>query len=214
MPNWCFTQLTVSGPAEDIARFAEGLERNKDKDGNYSILSTYLPTPDELLNTVAGFHTDEEKQEALKSQQDANVAKYGHADWYGWRIENYGSKWADSFGEYDRDSFATHDHLGFHFDTAWSPITEGIKAVSALFPTLVFAMSYDEESSEYVGAEVHKAGETLFIKQEEPPFPDQKDDEDDDAYYRRIDELKDELRWQIEEEADKVEGTAIHGTKV
>jgi len=214
MPNWCFTQLTVSGPPEDINRFAEGLERNKDKDGNYSILSTYLPTPEELLSTVAGFITDEEKQEALRIQQAANTAKYGHADWYGWRIENYGSKWADSFGEYDRDSLPNYDHLGFHIDTAWSPITEGIRAVSALFPTLVFQMSYEEEAGFFVGAEVHKAGETLFLEQEEPPCPEQGEDEDDDAWYDKISELRSDLRWQIDERADAVSGPLLNGVEV
>lgn len=207
MPNWCFTHLTVSGPAQDIQRFADGLEAGK-KEGNYSILDTYFPCPEDL-NITSGFFSDPEKQAQMNALYAANREKYGHESWYDWNITNYGSKWADHFGEYDRDETDRYHVLRFQFDTAWSPITEGIRFVSSLFPTLVFAMSYDEEAGFYVGAEVHKAGETLFFQQEEPPSPDQKDDEDDQDWYDRIDEARHEARWAIEEEADKVEGRLL-----
>lgn len=210
MPNWCFTHLTVSGPKKDIDRFARGLEEGK-KEGNYSILQTYLPCPEEL-NIMSGFYSDPERQLELNALYAANTKKHGHASWYDWNLTNYGSKWADHFGEYDRDECGEYDSLRFQFDTAWSPITEGIRLVSALFPTLVFAMSYDEEAGFYVGAEVHNAGETHFFQQEEPPAPEQKDDEDDDDYYDRLHELKIDLLDKIVEEADKVEGTLLNAS--
>jgi hypothetical protein len=198
MPNWCFTSLTVTGPSEDISRFVKGLKDNQqENEGRMSILNTYYPTPKELDVTERFGDIPED----LEKQYAANTEKFGHRSWYDWNISNWGSKWADCETELHDDSEGLNE-IVFTFDTAWSPISEGIKHVSSLFPTLGFVMSYDEEAGFYVGAEAYLAGETLHFQQEEPPCPDQKDDEDEDDYYQRMSDARSDLRSECEDAAE------------
>ena len=53
MPNWCFNRLTVRGDAAEIKRFRDGMGEDGDK-----LLTTYLPCPQKLLDTVSGSLSD------------------------------------------------------------------------------------------------------------------------------------------------------------
>lgn len=200
MPNWCYTSLTVSGPAEDITRFREGIENNKDEEGNISILRTYYPCPKDL-EVVEGWSLDTDEQDAREAVYAANVAKHGFRSWYDWNCENWGSKWSDCSTDLQDDSEGLTE-LVYNFETAWSPISAGIKHVSSMFPTLAFVMSYDEEAGFYVGAEAYLAGKDIYFEQEEPNL-DQKEDEDDDDYYDRVNEHRNDLRYQFECRAEE-----------
>ena len=201
MPNWCYSTMTVTGPAADISRFVKGLKDNKETKGadNIDILDTYYPTPTDL-RIEEGFFGDE-KQKELDVLYAANSEKYGHRSWYDWNCENWGSKWSDCDTDLQDDSEGLNE-IVFTFQTAWSPISPGIKHISSLFPTLGFVLSYDEESGSYIGAEAYLAGETLYFEQTEPDYPQQKDGEDDDAFYSRVDEGRNDLRSQYEEGAE------------
>lgn len=203
MPNWCHTSLTVTGPTEDISRFIKGLkEHEQENEGRMSILHTYYPTPKELDIAERFGNVPED----LDKQYAANTEKFGVRSWYDWNCANWGSKWADCETSLN---YETPEELMFSFETAWSPISEGIKHVSSLFPTLGFVMSYDEEAGFYIGAEAYLAGEQLYFRQEEPEYPDQKDDEDDDAFFMRLDEGRYNLRSQIEGGAEDALFTAL-----
>lgn len=45
----------------------------------------------------------------------------GEEDWYGWHLENWGTKWEMSCNDYGRDGENT---IWIMFDTAWGPPTE------------------------------------------------------------------------------------------
>jgi hypothetical protein len=162
MPNWVSTTLTVKGSEEEIKRFADGIKDN-------SILESYIPCPTELRNTVSGF-VGEDKQAEHLAQQESNIAKYGHKDWYEWQYAIWGTKWGDS----DTD---IGNPLGFsdgswemliHYVTAWGPADAGFLKVSAMFPTLFFIFDYDEEAGFFAGTQVMQDGATVFESMYEP----------------------------------------------
>lgn len=208
MPNWCYTTMTVTGPKEDISRFVKGLKDNKEAKGveNICILDTYFPTPDELSIPEGSF--GEDKQKELDVLYAANIEKYGHRSWYDWNCENRGSKWSDC-STYLHDDSEGLNEIVFTFETAWSPIGQGIQHISSLFPTLGFVMSYDEEGGFYVGAEAYLAGAQLYFGQDEPDHSEQKDGEDDDAWYERNDQSRRDLRDQHESGADNALAIAM-----
>lgn len=199
MPNWCYTTLTVTGPSDDITRFVNGIkeEQEKNEDRSMSILRTYFPTPEEL-NVSEQFGSVPEELEKVYEQ---NIEKFGHRSWYDWNCANWGSKWNDC-NTYLQDDSEGLNEIVFSFETAWSPISEGIQRVSSLFPTLGFVLSYDEEAGFYVGAEAYLAGEQLYFDQTDPEMLDQKDDEDDDDFYQRISDARNDLRDRHENEAE------------
>lgn len=84
---------------------------------------------------------------SLGERAVANIEKYGHATWYTWAIENWGTKW--SGGHCD---MATSDGVvSASFSTAWSPPVPVIAALSALYPEVPFTLKYADDSDDLAG---------------------------------------------------------------
>lgn len=117
MPNWCsnVVRLRHKDPAM-IARAAKGF-----KDG--ALLQTFIPCPQDLVDTTAGRFGDSDKQAALELKESANLKKHGFANWYDWCVANWGTKW-DVGGSDGSISESTDNELRLGFDSAWSPPLE------------------------------------------------------------------------------------------
>lgn len=73
------------------------------------------------------------------------------ADWYGWRVENWRTKWNAV------DAQSTED--GYIFDTAWSAPLPVIKKLSELFPKITFDLTWsDEDAGQNCGQIIYKNG--------------------------------------------------------
>lgn len=113
MPNWCNNSVTITHP--DTARMqALAAAVNEGK-----FCSFVIPTPQDLLDTVAGF-PGEDKREAHEAQMKSNLEKYGAKDWYDYQVSNWGTKW--EVEPYDTAELEDNV-LSFGFDSAWSPPT-------------------------------------------------------------------------------------------
>ena len=148
MPNWCFNNLSVSLHNESGKKLAQAFRDNHvDKKGEAyaSPLTDLLPCPEELMNATADFKG--ESPEHL-----ANVAKYGHADWYSWRLQYWGTKWEVCEVQFiDEDE----DYVQIRFDTAWCPPTNFFEWYAEQHPDVVFLNQYDEEGCGFEGYECH-----------------------------------------------------------
>jgi hypothetical protein len=116
MPNWCDNEMTISHADKAMIEKAK-LSWNSGK-----FLSSLIPIPEELMNTVAGFVGGDEQKE-LEKKQKANLEKYGYANWYDYAVNEWGTKW--DFG-YNQDEgneiFEEDDHIfSVSFLSAWSP---------------------------------------------------------------------------------------------
>ena len=120
MPNWCSNGITLrhSDPAM-IERVVKGQE---------GLLMEFLPTPKELLDTVAGF-VGEDKQAAHEAQMKSNLEKHGYANWYDWNIANWGTKWDFALESIDRTDANT---VVASFESAWSPPTTAYERLMEL----------------------------------------------------------------------------------
>lgn len=89
----------------------------------------------------------------LGERRTMNLAAYGHADWYDWRIANWGTKWNASNTHVDWDGHA------ISFDTAWSAPEPIIYALSEAFPDVEFEWMYADEDCGYnTGIAIYKNG--------------------------------------------------------
>lgn len=199
MPNWVSTQLSITGPKEDIASFLSGWDKEK------GIIPSYLPVPEELQITSTfaskeipdGWKTmlangewtqeDYDKRVAenndLLALQEANIAKYGYKDWYEWQYSVWGTKWGDCHTSVMNEIYENGDSwtVDICFDTAWGPADKAWANISAMFPSLVFLFSYDEEAGFFAGYEIICAGEWVKEAMYEPSdYPDGELDWDDD----------------------------------
>lgn len=106
MPNWCNNSTTISGNKEQIDKFEAFLNDNNGKEW----FNFFLPCPEEL--------TEVDSPNETKNVQ-ALTEKYGHADWYSWSVENWGTKWNADAQDWSRDE----NSISFWFDSAWAPPT-------------------------------------------------------------------------------------------
>lgn len=114
MPNWCNNNITLEheDPAM-IKRAFDALERSE-------FLNEFIPVPQELKDTVSGFHSDPEEQAKLEAQTQSNIEKHGYANWYDYCVGEWGTKW-DCGEQGASDIHPDGKILHTSFDTAWAP---------------------------------------------------------------------------------------------
>ena len=124
MPNWCNNNLVLTheDPAM-IQRAFDALERGE-------FLQEFIPVPQELKDTVSGWHGDGEEQRKLEAQQKANVKKYGYSTWYDFCVGEWGTKW-DVGEQGASDIHPDGKTLHTNFDSAWSPPIEAYQKLVA-----------------------------------------------------------------------------------
>jgi hypothetical protein len=120
MPNWCNNGITL--------RHADPAMIDRVIKGQEGLLMEFLPTPQELVDTVAGF-MGEDKRAAHEAQQAANIEKYGYKDWYEWNIANWGTKWDVNLDSVNRVDANT---VEASFESAWSPPTTAYERLMEL----------------------------------------------------------------------------------
>lgn len=165
MPNWCFNNLVVSGPAKAVLEFkkqARLQNATKDEASDFSF-EQLIPTPSQLMKQQPGSGL------ANLQQAPANPAD---DDWYGWRVRNWGTKWDPQF-ELVKE---TKGQLVFHGESAWSPPLPGLLKVSEQFPALTFSCSYEEPGMCFRGEYECKAGQVLRDEYEEDYEPEEEEE--------------------------------------
>ena len=205
MPNWCNNSMSVEGDPATIKRFLNAVT---DEEGKISILNRLVPVPQELRDTPSGFFGDSDKQREMELQNERNLVKYGHKDWYDWQYAEWGTKWGDCDTELTNED-TTNDGKGwlnFVFESAWGCPAEGIRKVSIMFPDLTFIVSYMEEGMGFVGANGFKAGNMIERFSEnihvdglpEGEINDEWFDLLHDAYYKERDRCESEVIRELE----------------
>lgn len=123
MPNWCNNHITLTH--KDPAM----IERAFTALCNGRFLQEFIPCPQELTDTVAGFPA-EDRREAHEAQMARNIEKYGHKDWYDWQVANWGTKW-DVGGDDGLIQKLDDNTMEASFDSAWSPPTTAYEQLCA-----------------------------------------------------------------------------------
>jgi hypothetical protein len=136
MPNWCSNGITLRHA--DPAMIDRAMNSK-------SILMEFLPTPQELVDTVSGW-MGEDKQAAHEAQQAANIEKYGFKDWYDWNVANWGTKWDFEFENKERQDANT---LTAAFESAWAPPTSAYEKLMEL--GFEIEAMYYEPGMQFVG---------------------------------------------------------------
>lgn len=186
MPNWVSTSLSVKGSPTEVQRFVDGIKDSR-------ILHSYFPCPEELHKTIAGY-VGEDGAEEHRKQQESNIAKYGHKDWYDWSYEQWGTKWGDCDTDIGMPVLLTDgtSEVQINYLTAWGPADTGFLKVSTLFPELLFTFDYDEEAGFFAGVHVFRNGAIVFESMYEPCSYKDEVDYDDDESIQKYEDWKEE----------------------
>jgi len=97
------------------------------------------------------------------------IDEHGHPDWHSWAVANWGTKWsAADAGWMSPARAAKRDaEQVAYFDTAWSPATPVIVALSQRFPALTLRLEYCEPDWAFRGFATAQAGEVIAEKRED-----------------------------------------------
>ena len=153
----CENKLTVFGEERDLNIFKKSVASEQVLD-----FERILPMPRDLERTYS--QSIEEDKEFLYGLKK----KYGHDDWYSWRIEKWGTKWnvlpgTSSLKIEHKDQIK----LIYEFDTAWDPPVGVIKEASKIFPLLLFKLRYERWMSFFEGIIIfYNSEEILEITRE------------------------------------------------
>ena len=168
MPNWCYNGLTIEGNPSEINDLVAQLNRPFKKIAdNWDIktqkmqvqLHTY-PNPVFAFHNIYNHLEDNVPDEEYIKQPDHSLPikealEFKGNHWYDWNVRNWGTKWDVAVGADDKypDTYIegptkNGDNLVvyYNFNTAWSPPVPAIEKLSAQYPTLLFTLSYEEET--------------------------------------------------------------------
>jgi len=162
MPNHVTNILTFANADEKkIAEIKEFL-KNGEKELDFNNIA---PIPKELEGTRSPVHIisqeEYDKQEERIAKGDISEAeknwglsrgltkeiadeyktRFGHADWYNWQLDNWGTKW----NAYE--VFVGDDYI--EFQTAWATPFEIFVKLSEIFPDVLFNIRYSDEDFGY-----------------------------------------------------------------
>ena len=135
MPNWCDNTLELrhEDPAM-IKRAKEAFEAGR-------LLDEFIPVPQQLKDTRAGFYgKDTYEQELLEATEALNVKWFKHKNWWDFCVQEWGTKW--DVGTEGYINAEDPNYLSLSFQSAWSPpIDAYAKLVDMGFE--VYALYYE-----------------------------------------------------------------------
>lgn len=128
------------------------------------------PTQEALTRWVK--NNDREAWEA--GERAARLIKeYGHASWYGWAIDKWGTKWNSTDYE-EIPAFPGADEsrqFEFRFGTAWSHPAPIFKKLAEMYPELRFEVVCLDEGFNFAGLGCYNGTPEYKEFTEEEPFP-------------------------------------------
>ena len=168
MPNHIQNIVTIKGNKEEVAKCAEKIFKDGvfsfkniiPRPSELDIESS--STQSDGITLING--TEEEKERIIskmkrwanknKTLEDfieeaknlghialENQKKYGFTDWYGWDIENWGTKW----DAYKVDYNVTENAINLNFQTAWATPYPIFEALTKVFPSLTINVYFADE---------------------------------------------------------------------
>ena len=164
MPNHITNRLTIIGTEEQVKQVLEAIKG--EREDQFIDFNKIAPIPKELENTQSpiriisqeeydeqekriaeGNLTDNEKNFGLSRGLTPELAneyrkKFGHADWYNWRLENWDTKW----NAYEQVQI---DENVIEFQTAWSTPFSLLVNLSELFSEVTFEVRFADEDFGY-----------------------------------------------------------------
>lgn len=161
MPNWVKNRMFINGD-DALVEIVLNTILNENEEVDFNKI---IPMPSSLdvessSKATLGYkiitHTGDKHDvfkfaKMTKEEQDKcielgniykeNLEKYGHTDWYGWRLDNWGTKWnaCDTF----------NDGTYVEFSTAWSAPLEIYNALAKMFPNIEISFDWADEDAGY-----------------------------------------------------------------
>jgi hypothetical protein len=168
MPNWVYNGLTIEGSPNQVQSLIKQMNKPFTKMSDSWDTNTNTMIKKEIVysNPVFAFHniynhidhgvSNEEYNGQPTRSPDSSFAdwiKFETNDWYNFNNREWGTKWDVAVSEngyantyFEEGENAENDVVVYHFETAWSRPVPALEKLSAQYPTLLFTLTYEEET--------------------------------------------------------------------
>ena len=169
MPNWVYNGLTIEGNPDQVKALMAQMNKPFTRLADYINPETSQLEKKEVVysNPVFAFHniysyldhgvTDEEyngQPPRVANQTFADWFKHETNDWYNFNQREWGVKWDVAVSDDDvypdttmEDQENGENHVvHYNFNTPWARPLPALERLSKQYPTLLFTLSYEEET--------------------------------------------------------------------
>lgn len=160
MPNWMYNGLTIEGNPDEVTKLVEQMNTpfvdyiKANGDLAYSVKQIKYPNPIfSFRNIVAP--TDMEAYKFQPTFPEKFDMNFEGNDWYNFNNREWGTKWDVAVSEDNKFSNTYMEGptpngenlvVYYNFETAWSRPLPALQKLSAQYQTLLFTLSYEEET--------------------------------------------------------------------
>jgi len=167
MPNWVYNGLTIEGKPESVKALIAQMNKPFDqKHDNWNVVTQEMEIKVTTYSKpIFAFHNIYNHIEAGISDEVylgqpprgipfEEQMQFKTNDWYSFNVREWGSKWDVAVSDDNKyptinmeeaengENYVVH----YNFETAWSRPVPAIQKLSAQYPTLLFTLSYEEET--------------------------------------------------------------------
>lgn len=168
MPNWCFNGLTIEGNPEQVNKLVEQMNKPfvqihdswNMETGKMEKKQTTYPNPIFAFHNIYNHIDAGITEEQYLSQPDHSLPiqeqmQFKTNDWYSFNVREWGTKWDVGVSSDDKysDTYVegptpNGENLVVYYNihTAWSPPVPAVQKLSKQYPSLLFTLSYEEET--------------------------------------------------------------------
>jgi hypothetical protein len=169
MPNWVSNGLTIEGKPDAVNKLVEQMNTpfvdyvEPLGDLSYGLKQIKYVNPIfSFRNIIAPTDLEAYKKQPVSSDKEgpewwSDIVEKSKTDnsWYNWNIRNWGVKWDVAVSEdnkypqtYMEGPVSNGDNLVvyYNFDTPWGIADKAIETLSSQYPSLLFTLSYEEET--------------------------------------------------------------------
>ena len=102
-------------------------------------------------------------------------------DWYGWALQNWGTKWSMSISNVDRHVVQGTSGISIQGDTAWSPPLALLEFIANQYDVRC-DITFSEEGMDFCGAAVYVKGNSDVSESHISDYTGELDENDPDWY--------------------------------
>lgn len=166
MPNWVYNGLTIEGNPEQVDKLVEQMNKpfvysvQSNGDLSFGIKERKYVNPIFAFHNIYNYKDHGVSDEVYHGQPPATAdfadwLKHETNDWYNFNNREWGVKWDVAVAE-DEQYPETYMEgpvengenkvVYYNFNTAWSIPQQALIKLSSQYPTLLFTLSYEEET--------------------------------------------------------------------
>lgn len=127
------------------------------------------------------------------------------SNWYNAHCAAWSTKWDVEINKLDWDRYL--DGVKLRFDTAWSPPMDWLESMSREWPSLQFALAFEESGMCFMGYAVFKDGEYWMAEDETAEWLYSEDEEKqmelNEAYYEAMNDRREKLMYEASDAYEK-----------